>query len=114
MAQIIASPMASVFVGYDTELCAMTSHGFRLYSRAFLFSGLNIFGSAFFTALNNGLLSAAISFLRTLVFQMAAVLLLPMVLRLDGIWNAVAVAEILTMFVTITLLVRQRKRYHYL
>ena len=114
MAQIIASPMASVFVGYDTELCAMTSHGFRLYSRAFLFSGLNIFGSAFFTALNNGLLSAAISFLRTLVFQMAAVLLLPMVLGLDGIWNAVAVAEILTMFVTITLLVRQRKRYHYL
>ena len=79
LAQIIASPMASVFVGYDAELCAMTSHGFRLYSRAFLFSGLNIFGSAFFTALNNGLLSAAISFLRTLVFQMAAVLLLPMV-----------------------------------
>lgn len=114
LAQIIASPMASVFVGYDAELCAMTSHGFRLYSRAFLFSGLNIFGSAFFTALNNGLLSAAISFLRTLVFQMAAVLLLPMVLGLDGIWNAVAVAEILTMFVTITLLVRQRKRYHYL
>ena len=114
LAQIIASPMAAVFVGYDAELSAMTSHGFRLFSRAFLLSGLNIFGSAFFTALNNGLLSAAISFLRTLVFQMAAVLVLPMLFGLDGIWNAVAVAELLTMFVTVTLLVGQRKRYHYL
>ena len=114
LAQIIASPMAAVFVGYDAELSAMTSHGFRLFSRAFLLSGLNIFGSAFFTALNNGLLSAAISFLRTLVFQMAAVLVLPMLFGLDGIWNAVAVAELLTMFVTVTLLVEQRKRYHYL
>lgn len=114
LAQLIASPMAAVFVGYDAELSAMTSHGFRLFSRAFLLSGLNIFGSAFFTALNNGLLSAAISFLRTLVFQMAAVLVLPMLFGLDGIWNAVAVAELLTMFVTVTLLVGQRKRYHYL
>lgn len=114
LAQIMASPLANLFAGYDPELCAMTSHGFRLFSRAFLLSGLNIFGSAFFTALNNGLLSALISFLRTLVFQLAAVILLPMLFGLDGIWNAVAVAELLTMFVTVALLYGQRKRYHYL
>ncbi len=113
LAQIIASPLAHLFAGYDPELCAMTSHGFQLFSRAFLLSGLNIFGSAFFTALNNGLLSALISFLRTLVFQMAAVLILPMLFGLDGIWNAVAVAEFLTMFVTVSLLIGQRKRYKY-
>lgn len=114
LAQIIAVPLAKLFAGYDPELCAMTSHGFRLFSRAFLLSGLNIFGSSFFTALNNGLLSALISFLRTLVFQLAAVMLLPIVFGLDGIWNAVAVAELFTMFVTVTLLIRQRKRYQYM
>lgn len=113
LAQVIAAPLASLFVGYDAELYALTSHGFRQYSKAFLLSGFNIFGSAFFTALNNGLLSAVISFLRTLVFQMAAVLILPIHWGIDGIWNAVTVAEILTFFVTAALLIGQRKRYRY-
>ena len=78
-----------------------------------LINGFNIYGSSFFTALNNGLISAAISFLRTLVFQLAAVLLLPLLLGINGIWSAVAVAELLTLGLTVTFFVRNRKKYHY-
>ncbi len=113
LAQLLAVPLASIFVGYDAKLFDLTCHGFRLYSLAFLINGFNIFGSAFFTALSNGLVSAAISFLRTLVFQVAVVLLLPLVLGINGIWLAVAVAEALTLLVTITFFVQKRKVYHY-
>ena len=114
LAQLIATPLATLFVGYDPELFELTQHGFRLYSITFLINGFNIYGSAFFTALNNGPISAAISFLRTLVFQLACVLILPMIFDMNGIWVSVAVAELLTLCVTITFFVRQRNKYHYI
>ena len=114
IAQLIATPLATLFVGYDQGLFELTRSGFRLYSFAFLINGFNIYGSAFFTALNNGLLSALISFLRTLVFQMAVVLLLPLLLGINGVWCSVAIAELLTLCVTGTFIVLKRNTYHYL
>ncbi|MGL5512163.1 MAG: hypothetical protein ACRDBM_02850, partial [Sporomusa sp.] len=113
IAEILAMPLAKIFVGYDIKLLEMTCHGFRIFSISFLFTGINIFGSAFFTALNNGLISALISFLRTLVFQIAAVLLLPIWLGLNGIWLAIIVAETLAMIITIILFAIKKKQYHY-
>ena len=109
----LAAPIAGMFVGYDPALCAMTINALRLYSLSFLVCGFNIFGSAFFTGLNDGTASALISFLRTLVFQVAAILLLPKWLDIDGIWLAVAVAELLTLLVTAGLFSGKQKRYHY-
>lgn len=113
LAQLISGPLASLFVGYDAALFAMTKNGFRIYCIAYLINGFNIYGSSFFTALNNGLVSAVISFLRTLVFQLLAVLLLPLLLGINGIWSAVAVAELLTLVLTITFFVTNRRKYHY-
>lgn len=109
----LARPLSAVFVSYDAELFALTCRGLSLYSISFLLSGFNIFASAFFTALNDGLTSAAISFLRTLLFQVAAVLLLPLFLGLDGIWLAVVTAEGLALLVSGGLLVSMRKKYGY-
>ena len=114
IAQIISGPLAKLFVGYNAELFVMTKHGFQIFCFAFLINGFNIFGSSFFTALNNGLISAAISFLRTLVFQLSVVLILPMILGINGIWISVAIAELLTLCVTVTCLIRKRKVYHYI
>lgn len=105
--------LAHVFVSYDVMLMEMTRHGFAVYSIAFLFMGLNVFASAFFTALGNGLVSALISFLRTLLFQVAAVLLLPIWFGLDGIWLAITAAELLALLVSIFFFVRGKRRYHY-
>lgn len=113
LAQLLAAPLAHVFVGYDQELFKMTVHAFRLFSFMFLFSGFNIFTSSFFTALNNGAISAAVSFLRTLVFQMAAVLILPVFFKLDGVWISVAFAEICAFVISIIFLVAKRKKYQY-
>ena len=113
LAQLIARPLAAIFVGYDADLFSMTQNGFRIYCIAYLINGFNIYGSSFFTALNNGLISAEIYFLRKLVFQLAAVLLLPLLLGINGIWSAVAVAELLTLGLTVTFFVRNRKKYHY-
>lgn len=113
-AAIASSALLShIFVGYDTALMEITKHGFQLYSLSFLIMGFNIFGSAFFTALGNGVVSAAISFLRTLLFQIAAVLILPMIFGLDGIWLAIVAAELLAVIVTIFFFVKNRKKYHY-
>ncbi|MDO5547173.1 MAG: MATE family efflux transporter [Eubacteriales bacterium] len=112
-AEILAKPLSMMFVGYDQDLLEMTMRAFLLYSFSFLVSGFNIFGSSFFTALNDGLTSALISFLRTLLFQVAAVLLLPLFLQLDGIWLAVVAAEIMALLVTICFLLAKRKKYHY-
>ncbi|MDE7220593.1 MAG: MATE family efflux transporter, partial [Oscillospiraceae bacterium] len=109
----VSGPLAQMFVGYDRELFEMTVRGFRLYAISYLLCGFNIFGSAFFTALNNGLASAAISFLRTLVFQCASVLILPVFLQLDGIWLAISVAEAAALAVTLALLGKNRKTYGY-
>ena len=100
-------------MGYDPELFTLTRHGLRLYSLSFLLVGFNIFGSAFFTALGNGAVSACISFLRTLLFQVAAVLLLPLVLRVDGIWLAIVVAEALALLVTVRFFLGKRNTYGY-
>ena len=109
----LAAPLSRLFVGYDPELFALTRHGLRLYSLSFLLVGFNIFGSAFFTALGNGAVSACISFLRTLLFQVAAVMLLPLVLKVDGIWMAIVVAETLALLVTVSFFLGTREEYGY-
>lgn len=113
LAKVLAGPLATIFVGYDAKLFEMTKHAFQLFSFSFLLAGINIFASAFFTALNNGGISAAISFLRTLVFQVLSVLILPIFFELDGIWWAITVAELLASFITLTFLIAKRKKYHY-
>lgn len=113
VSQVLAIPLSKLFVGYDAELYAMTRNAFRIYCLVYLFNGFNIFGSSFFTALSNGGISAAISFLRTLVFQVAAVLILPVILGINGIWFAVIVAELLTLIITVTFFILKRKKYHY-
>ena len=114
LAIVLAAPLARIFVGYDAELFEMTRHAFCLFAFSFLMAGFNIFTSSFFTALNNGVISAAISFLRTLVFQTLCVLLLPLLFGLDGIWWAMTVAEVFALGLSILFLATQRKRYHYL
>jgi len=109
----LAGPLSGIFVGYDAGLLAMTRRAMTIYSLSFLVTGFNIYGSAFFTALNNGPVSAAISFLRTLVFQIIAVFLLPLVWGLDGIWFAVLAAEGAALAVTCWFFVRLKSRYHY-
>ena len=109
----LAYPLSAVFVGYDPQLMAMTSRGMLLYAFSFLFAGFNVFSSAFFTALNNGAVSASISFLRTLLFQTAAVLLLPILWKLDGVWLSITAAELLALGVSALCLVWKRKQYHY-
>ena len=114
LAIVLAAPLARIFVGYDAELFEMTRHAFCLFAFSFLMAGFNIFTSSFFTALNNGVISAAISFLRTLVFQTLCVLLLPLLFGLDGIWWAMTVAEVFALGLSILFLATQRERYHYL
>ena len=114
LARVLAAPLAKIFVGYDEGLFTLTCHAFRLFSFAFLFAGFNIFASSFFTALGNGLISAAISFLRTLVFQTSSVILLPLLLGVDGIWYAITAAEIFATIISLIFLLAKRKKYHYL
>lgn len=113
LAIALAVPLSAIFVGYDAELLKFTLRGFRLYSLSFLFMGFNVFGSSFFTALNNGAISAAISFLRTLLFQIAAVFILPLFLGTDGIWLAIGAAELFALFVTVAFFITKREKYHY-
>ena len=113
VAKFLATPLAKIYVGYDAVLFEMTVHAFEIYSFSFLFAGIAIFGSAFFTALNDGFTSALISFLRTLVFEISAVLLLPLVWELDGIWMSIIVAEFMAVVVIVIFLVVKRKKYNY-
>lgn len=112
-AQLLARPLSLLFVGYDQELLDLTVSAFFIFSFSFLFSGFAIFGSSFFTALNNGLVSAVISFLRTLVFQTAAVLIFPLIWNVDGIWMSIVAAEGLATAVTAAFLWALRKKYRY-
>ena len=114
LAQVLAAPLARLFVGYDEGLYTLTCHAFRLFSFAFLFAGFNIFASSFFTALNNGLISAVISFLRTLVLQTSSVILLPLIFGVDGIWYAITAAEIFATTISVIFLFAKRKKYHYM
>lgn len=109
----LSSVLAKIFVGYDEELLALTIHAFKLFSLSFIFAGLNIYTSSFFTALNNGVISAAVSFIRTLIFQMAFVLFLPMILGTDGIWISSIAAEVAAFIVSFIFLVIERKEYQY-
>ena len=114
LAMALADPLSRLFVGYDAGLFALTSHAFRLFAWSFLLAGFNIYASGFFTALNNGGISAAISFLRTLVFQSASVLILPIFLDMDGIWWAITVAEVFAFLISVTFLLAKRGKYHYM
>mgnify|MGYP004512554949 FL=1 len=111
--EIFGRPFSRVFVGYDEELLEITAHAFAIFSFSFLFSGYSIFGSSFFTALNNGLISALNSVLRTLVFQVLFVLILPIFFGLDGVWLSIIGAEVAAVFVTITFMIKLKKRYNY-
>ena len=113
LAMALAGPLAKIFVGYDQGLYDLTRHAFRVFAYSFLLAGFNIFASSFFTALNNGVVSAAISFLRTLIFQTASVLLLPLVLGVDGVWWAIFAAEVFASLISVAFLFAKRERYHY-
>lgn len=113
LAECLSKPLAQIFVGYDTELLELTVRGFMIYSFSFLFSGIAIYGSSFFTALNNGLISALISFLRTLLFQVGAVLIFPIFWEIDGIWISIVTAELMAAVVTALFLIGKRKYYKY-
>lgn len=109
----LSAPLSKIFVGYDAQLYELTRHAFILYSLAYLLAGINIYASAFFTALNDGLVSAGISFSRTLVFECGAVMILPFLIGIDGIWLSILCAETLALIVSITMFICYRKRYGY-
>lgn len=111
--QMLSGPLSRLFVGYDAGLFEMTVHAFTVFSFSFLFSGYAIFGSSFFTALGDGVVSAVISFLRTLVFQCLSVLLFPLIWKLDGIWFSIVAAEIMAVGVTVLFLIGKRRKYRY-
>ena len=111
--QVLAAPLSRLYVGYDPGLFEMTSHAFGIFSFSFLFSGFAIYGSSFFTALNDGLTSAIIAFLRTLVFQVGAVLTFPLLWKLDGIWLSIVAAEVMAVITTAIFLLAKRMRYGY-
>lgn len=113
LSEIFAKPLIMIFASKDVELLTMTIRGFRIYAISFLVMGLNVWGSAFFTALNNGAVSAAISFIRTLLFQIIAVIVLPIIFGIDGIWLSIVVAEVLSLIVTVFFLTTRKKHYHY-
>lgn len=112
-AEILSMPLVRIFVNYDKELLLMTVRGFRLFSFSFLIMGINIWASSFFTALNNGFVSAAISFLRMFLFQVAAVCFLPLIIGIDGVWTSVLAAETMALAVTIIFLIKEKKKYRY-
>jgi len=114
IAQLLAIPLSKIFIGYDATLLEMTVHALRISTLAFVLIGFNIFASSFFTALNNGGVSAAISFLRTFIFKLSAVLILPLILELDGIWWADVAAEISAFIISVIFLFVNRKKYHYI
>ena len=113
VALLLSTTLCKLFVGYDPELYSLTLRGFIIFAFSYLVTGFNIFGSSFFTALNNGGVSAIISFMRTLVFQISAVLILPELIGIDGVWYAIIVAEVLSSAVTVFFLVLKRKQYNY-
>lgn len=111
--EIFSRPLTKIFVSYDENLLSLTSKAFKIFSFSFLFSGISIFGSSFFTALNNGLISALISFLRCLVFQVVAVIFFPLIWKIDGIWFSIVFSEIMSVCTTICFLVIKKKKYNY-
>ena len=113
LSELLALPLSKVFVSYDQDLLNMTLRAFAIFSFSFVFAGVSIFASAFFTALNNGLVSAIISFSRTALYQVVAVLVLPLLWQLDGIWLSIIVAELLACITAVVFIVGNKKRYGY-
>ena len=113
LALALATPLSKVFVGYDRELFLLTKHAFTLFSLSFLLAGVNVYASAFFTALNNGLVSAGISFSRTIIFECGAVLILPLLFGINGIWLSISVAEVFAIILSFVMFALLRKRYGY-
>ena len=113
LAELSAKLLAGIFVSYDPNLLALTTRAIRIYSISFVMAGFNIYASSFFTALNNGVVSAIISFLRTLVFEVLSILILPAILGIDGIWFAVVVSGIFSTIISTIFLVANRKKYNY-
>lgn len=114
LAELLAKPLASIFVSYDKQLLSLTINAIRLYSLSYIISWFNIFASSFFTALNDGFVSALISFMRTLVFQVLAIIILPKLYELNGVWLSVTVAELFAIIVSITCFIKNRKKYEYM
>lgn len=110
---MLSGIMSKIFVGYDPELMEFTSHAFKIYSFSYVFTGFGIFGSALFTALNNGVISATISFLRTLVLQVLSVLIVPALFGIEGVWFSIIVAESLATIVSLSFVIKYKKVYHY-
>lgn len=113
LSEIFAYPLSTLFLKDNRQLVLGAVHAIRVISFSYLFTGMAIFGSAFFTALNNGTVSALISFLRTFVFELGAVLLLPMLFGVDGIWYALIFAEFMAAFTSIIFMIALRRKYHY-
>lgn len=110
---LLAGPLSKIFVGYDANLYEMTQRAFTIYSLSFIVVGINIYGSSFFTALGNGIVSAILSFFRTLLFQVVAVFTLPVIWGLDGVWFAIVTAELVALIVTVVFLAVNKKKYGY-
>ena len=113
VSMVLIPYVARIFVGYDAQLLALTSRAFRLYALSFLIMGFNVYASSFFTALGDGVTSALISFLRTLLFQLAALLLLPALWGIDGVWLAVTAAELAALAVSVYMFVTKDQKFHY-
>ena len=113
VAEILSRPLSVLFVGYDAELLTLTAREFKVFALSFLFMGYAMYASGFFTALNDGLTSAIISFLRTMVFQILAVLILPLIWDIDGIWYSIVVAELMAVILSAVFLIIKRKKYNY-
>lgn len=113
LGEVLAYPLSTMFVGYDPELFQLTLRGFRIFSLSFFFAGMAVYTSSLFTALNNGIISATISFLRTLVFQVAAVMIMPLIWGIDGIWFSIVVAELMAFVIAILFIIGKRKKYQY-
>lgn len=113
LAELLAAPLSKIFVGYDAELFTLTVSGFRVFALSFFFMGYAIFCSGFFTALNDGITSAIISMFRTLIFQIGAVILLPLIFGIHGIWISIVIAEVMADVFSAIFLVAKRKKYHY-
>lgn len=109
----LAKPFAHLFTNYEPEMVALATRAMRLYSICYLFTGFSMFGSSFFTGLNNGLISALISFCRTLVFELGMVLVLPLIMGVDGIWLSIVFAEVMAMIMTVSFMFALRKKYGY-
>ena len=111
--ELLARPLSMIFVSYNEALLDMTIRGFRIYAISFIICGFNIYSSAFFTALNNGIVSLVLSIGRTFVFQLIAVILLPLIFELDGIWLSIIASELLALLTTIIFFIVMNKKYNY-